>query len=57
MAVTLNMAGFGLCAKSSVDELLNFTVHRVRANVTQSKTELQVCEPAFGIKGPCTGWG
>lgn len=42
MGLTLDLAGIGLCAKSSVYELLNFTVQRVRASMLQTARELQV---------------
>jgi len=42
LGLTLDLAGMGLCAKSSVFELFNFTVQRVRASVLQTARELQV---------------
>ncbi|MEW5315921.1 MAG: hypothetical protein WDW38_007318 [Sanguina aurantia] len=41
-AVSLDLAGIGLCAKNSVDELFNFSVQRLRAHVRQTRTELQL---------------
>jgi len=42
LGLTLDLAGVGLCAKSSVYELLNFTVQRVRASMLRTARELQV---------------
>ena len=40
LAVNLDLAGVGLCMRSTIHELLNFTVSRVRSSVTQTRTEL-----------------
>jgi hypothetical protein len=42
MGVMLDLAGLGLCGKSSVLELFNFTVHRIRCSMLSSLTELKV---------------
>ena len=46
LGLTLDLAGAGLCAKSSVYELFNFTVQRIRSSVLQTARELQVGMPA-----------
>ncbi|GIL71927.1 hypothetical protein Vretifemale_2372 [Volvox reticuliferus] len=42
MAVTLDLAGVGLCAKTSLEELFNYTMQKMRATVVQTRSELQV---------------
>lgn len=40
--LTLDWAGIGICAKSNIDELFNFTIHRMRAAILQTHTELHL---------------
>jgi hypothetical protein len=42
LGLTLDLAGIGLCAKSSMYELFNFTVQRLRASMLQTSRDLQV---------------
>lgn len=42
MGMTLDLAGLGVCAKSSVYELLNFTVHHVRASMLQTSQDVSL---------------
>jgi hypothetical protein len=42
LGVTVDMAGFGFLFKSSVLELCNFTVLRMRASMLQTVTDMQV---------------
>ncbi|EFJ52490.1 hypothetical protein VOLCADRAFT_102987 [Volvox carteri f. nagariensis] len=42
MAVTLDLAGIGLCAKTNLEELFNYTMHKLRAMLVQTRTEVQL---------------
>lgn len=48
LGLTLDLAGVGLCAKSSVYELFNFTVQRVRASMLRTARDLQVRRHGWG---------
>ncbi|GIL45737.1 hypothetical protein Vafri_2896 [Volvox africanus] len=42
MAVTLDLAGVGLCAKTNLEELFNYTMQKIRAMLVQTRSDLQV---------------
>ncbi|GLI64033.1 hypothetical protein VaNZ11_007171 [Volvox africanus] len=42
MAVTLDLAGIGLCAKTNLEELFNYTMQKIRAMLVQTRSDLQV---------------
>ncbi|GFR40082.1 hypothetical protein Agub_g630, partial [Astrephomene gubernaculifera] len=44
------MAGVGLCAKTNLEELFNFTIQKVRASLVQTRTDLQVTSAVHAIQ-------
>ncbi|GFH11995.1 uncharacterized protein HaLaN_07607, partial [Haematococcus lacustris] len=42
VGLTLDLAGIGVCARTSMSELFNFTVQRVRASMLQTVRDLQL---------------
>ncbi|GLC63393.1 hypothetical protein PLESTF_000031500 [Pleodorina starrii] len=42
LSVTLDLAGIGLCAKTNLEELFNYTMQKIRTSLVQTRTDLQV---------------